>query len=212
MCFAGGEQMDLAEPKVTTTPAKPGRRWHQFGLKTLFVLPVVVGLLLVLYLYWNDWRRHRPPYMNHDSNEYFVACDDFFDDLKAGRLDHAYDAASARFKKQMSRSEFETTIGRFLALQQIDDGVGGRHSGPTYSNQVLDRNWCCHSEAVSGPDKKVTELCVWVLTDVSDDSFFYRRPPPPRVEEMQILEFSQAEWESNTMPDLKPSWEKQPSP
>jgi hypothetical protein len=49
---------------------------------------------------------------------------------------------------------------------------------------------------------------VWVLTDVSDDSFFYRRPPPPRVEEIQIREFSQAEWESETMPDPKPSWVK----
>jgi len=183
----------------------PMRRWLQFNLKTLMLLPVVVGI----GTYWYDWAKHRPPYKEYAKDEYPAACDEFFDDLDAGRLDHAYESTSARFKEQMSRSEFETTVGRYLALQPIEEGVVAQGTIPIYANYVLDRNWCYRSRAGNGPGKKVTEFCVWVLTDVSDDSFFYRRPPPPRVEEIQIREFSQAEWKSETMPELKPSWERE---
>jgi hypothetical protein len=43
-------------------PVKPKRRWFQFGLKSLFALPVVIGLPLALYVYWADWTQNRPPY------------------------------------------------------------------------------------------------------------------------------------------------------
>jgi hypothetical protein len=190
--------------RIETNPLK-STRWFQYRLRTLFVLPVLVGLLLVLYLYWDDWRMQRPPHKKYDSKQYYAALDEFFDDLDAGRLDHAYDSTSARFKKQMSHSDFETTVGRFLALPQIKEGVVTRLSGPRWSTHAMDRNWSYRSEAVNGPDNKVIEFCVWVLTDVADDSFFYRRPPPPRVEEMQIQEFGQEEWKSKPVPVPKPS-------
>jgi hypothetical protein len=196
-------------------PVKPKRRWFQYRLKSLFVLTLVVGLALAFYLYWDDWQKQRPPHKKYDSNEYLAACNDFFDDLKAGRLDHAYEATSTRFKKRMSRIEFETTVGRFLALRNGPklDGVVAQASILANAHRyVLDRNGCYRSDAVDGPDNKVTELCVWVLTDVADDSFLYRRPPPPRVEEIQVREFSEAEWKSEKLPDPKPSWDHEPTP
>jgi hypothetical protein len=189
-------------------PTKPTKRF-QYRLKTLFVLTLAVALPLGLYVYWDEWRKQRPPYRDYDHNEYSAVCNEFFDDLKAGRLDHAYDSTSARFKKQMSRREFDTTIGRFLALPQIEEGVVGRGSVPIHANYVLERNWTFRSAAVNGPDKKVTEFSVWVLTDVADDSFFYRRPPPPRVEQIQVHEFSQDEWKNETLPELRPTWDQE---
>jgi hypothetical protein len=192
--------MDQHEPN----PIKPTKR---FRLKTLFQFLVVVGVPLGLYFYWDDWKRHRPPYQEYAKEEYQAVCMEFFDDLAAGRLDHAYDATSARFKKQMSRSEFHTTVGRFLALTHIEEGVMGQLSGPSSSDNVLSRNWCFSSRAAKGPDKKVTEFCIWVRTEWSEDSFFYRRPPPPRVEEIQVREISEAEWENSDVPS--PSWEQE---
>jgi hypothetical protein len=145
--------MDQSEPN----PIKPKRRWFQYRLKSLFVLTLVVGLIMALYAYWDDWRRQRPPYKEYAKDEYPAACDEFFDDLDAGRLDHAYDSTSARFKKQISRSEFETVVGRYLALQPIEEGVVAQGSIPIYANYVLDRNWCHRSRAGNGPGKKVTE-------------------------------------------------------
>jgi len=98
-------------------PVKPKRRRFQFGLKSLFVLPVIVGLLLVLYIYWVDWKNHRSYNLDNENQEavfwYFV------EDLKANRLDHAYDSTSARFKKRTTRDHFDALIRSYSDLRQL---------------------------------------------------------------------------------------------
>jgi len=63
--------MDRDEQNPTKT--RPRRRWFQFNLKTLLLLPALVGLPLGSYLYWEDWRKHRPPFAHVDGSLYYMA-------------------------------------------------------------------------------------------------------------------------------------------
>ena len=177
----------LDEPIPTAN--RPKQRWFQFSLKTLFVLPVIVGLLLVLHIYWVDWRKYRPPYRDTDLTAYTSAHDRFYQKLKDGSLESAYNSTSSRFKERTSRSEFEAIVHRFLAKL---NGPSSQEVGAMTSG-IMDwrlpgvrrsHRWT----AIKGRNNSITVLWIWVGTDEQDDSFFYRRPPPPRVEEIQIDE------------------------
>jgi hypothetical protein len=174
--------MDHDEQNPIQTAARPRRRWFQFSLKTLLLLPVFVGLPLGSYLYWNDWRKHRPPFERVDGSLYNVAFWSFKADLHAGRLDHAYDSTSGDFKRRMSRQEFQSLIVGHPALQQWSeaDWVGMHENKDVYAI------------AIRGPNTKIAELWVWVAP--SRDSIFFRRPPPPRVAEIQIREVAEDDW------------------
>jgi len=175
---------------------KPKRRWFQFNLKTLLLLPLLVGAPLGCYLYWDEWRRHRPPFEQVDGWLYDVAIFNFKADLCAGRLDHAYDSTSVDFKRRMSRSSFHSMIQRYPALQGWSeaDWVG------THDNQDD------LAIAIRGPNNKIVELWVWAAS--SEDSIFHRRPPPPCVAEIQIREVAEDDWwKAAFSPELKPHWE-----
>jgi len=60
-------------------------------------------------------------------------------------------------------------------------------------------------QIVSGPDRRVYEVWVWL---VMKDSILSRRPPIPKVEEIQIREVDPSV-PSHLWPDLKPSWEQE---
>ena len=183
---------------------KPKRRSFQYRLKTLLLLPVVVGLLLVLYLYWDEWKKYRPPNQQYDFDEYEAAFNRFADDLQSGRTDQAYESTSARFRNKMSLDDFKSLIGNHPAIQE--DQVPTREFRYESSDTMPLWNWSTHGLTVRGSDNTTVFLCAWV---VMDDSFFHRRPPPPRVEEIQVRSYSQAEWESRTVTPLLPSWEQE---
>jgi len=175
---------------------KPTGRWFQFNLKALLLLPVFVGLPLGSYLYWDDWRKHRPPFEYFDGSLYYMAFWSFKADLSAGRVDHAYDSTSGDFKRRMSRREFQSLIVSHPALQQWSesDWVG------THSFQDD------YAIAIRGPNQKIVELWVWVAS--GEDSIFLRRPPPPCVAEIQIRVVAEDEWWKQAFsPELKPKWE-----
>ncbi len=185
--------------QIETNPIrpKPKRRWFQFSLKTLLLLPVFVGLPLGSYLYWDDWRKHRPPFERIDGSLYLTAIFSFKADLCAGRLDHAYDSTSVDFRRRMSRSSFQSMIQRYPALQGWSeaDWVGAH-----------DINQDDLAIAIRGPNNKIVELWVWAAS--SEDSIFHRRPPPPCVAEIQIREVAEDDWwKAAFSPELKPNWE-----
>jgi hypothetical protein len=136
-----------------------------------------------------------------------VACDIFVADLKAGRLDQAYESTSAKFKTQMSRKQFESLIYAFPLIRGWGDSVPDSYtfSGPEVDDRVPLSSWSEHQFTKRRWfDNRSIELWVWV---VRDDSFFYRRPPPPRVEEIQIRDI---DWPpSQSHQPLKPSWERE---
>jgi hypothetical protein len=182
-------------------PVMPKRRWFQYRLKTLFVLPVVVGLLLLLYLYWDNWRRQRPPFQRYDVDQYQAAYKDFIEDVKLDRLDRAYESTSTRFKTQMSRSQFRDLISRYPAVRE--QRLGCTFHGPQWGKHVPLRNSAVYYEFTNGSDGGVIELYVWV---VMDDSFFNRRPPQPQVEEILIQEQDASKRQFGAR--LPPSWER----
>src|SRR5260370_13745088 len=100
-----------------TSPAKPKRPWHQYRLRTLLLLPVVVGLLLGLFLNW-DWKRYRPPYRTYDTTSYHRVFHDFADRLRMGDVTSAYDLMSQNYQSQVSRSEFDSLIRAKPALSK----------------------------------------------------------------------------------------------
>ena len=111
-------------------PVKPKRRRFQFGLKSLFVLPVIVGLLLVLYIYWVDWKNHRSYNLDNENQEavfwYFV------EDLKANRLDlkQAYpDCIFGRCRGRLRARSFSASCHRPRSL--------GSDFGLTFDNFFL---------------------------------------------------------------------------
>ncbi len=72
---------------------EPKGRW----LKSVMLLPVVVVLLLALFFYWNDWRKHRSPYREDEFEEYFepfVKTLQHFMERQA-KLDFSYSAVGA---------------------------------------------------------------------------------------------------------------------
>lgn len=189
-------------------PIKPKRRWFQFNLKTLLLLPVIAGL----GTYWYDWSRHRPPYRRYDVDERSAAWSSFLEEIRNGELDQAYDSTSARFKRQMSRTQFHDLVRSHPALQQQSDNWLGNYNGPASRGSGLNALRTCYDFASDfrESDGTVIELWIWV---VIDDSFFYLRPPPPRVEEILIREFAEADWRKKRFsPVMLPSWERQPSP
>jgi len=58
-------------------PTKPKMRWFQYRLKSLFVLTLIVGI----GTYWYDWRQHRPPVQEYDSEPHRMAFERFAEDL-----------------------------------------------------------------------------------------------------------------------------------
>jgi hypothetical protein len=189
------------QENLIMTTTRPKRRWFQFGLKSLFVLPVVVGILLAAYLYWDDWRRQRPPYRAFDFHPFDVAYQDFVEDLRAGRFGYAYESTSPRFKKHMSRSDVEAMIRRDLS-RSLRQPYRIRCSSIRRGAEL--KNWLTAIYQFQGEDTKAMELWVWV---VMDDSFFNRRPPIPRVEDIQIREVvATNSSEQGFAPDLPPRW------
>jgi len=170
--------MNMDQSNPTTTAAKPKRRWYQFNLKTLLLLPLVVGIST----YWYDWRKHRPPYKKYDS----TAFRRLMKDLKNGRLDDAYESTSAGFKKRLSRDQLADLVNRYCSTPK--DPFFYRKFSPHQPSSL--RHWSAHHVAVNLPTK-VVELRVWT---VREDSVFCRRPPLEKVESLQVVEFSQAEW------------------
>jgi hypothetical protein len=201
---------------------RPKRSWFQFRLKTLFLLLVIAGSFLALYLFWDDWRKQRPPHQEYDDAPYRAAFIKFANDFKQGDLAHAYESTSSRFKQQMSRSELEILIYRFPKLVEIqlfdDRGFIGAKLNRTAGEcqvKLLDdrdaglRNGMTGVVRIRERAGRGIEAWVWV---VMHDSFFCRRPPPPRVEELQIREIGEAGWQSETLPALLPSWDQEPVP
>jgi len=193
---------------------KPKTRWLRYWLKTLLLPLVIAGLFLALYLYWDDWRKQKPPFMDYDDAPYRAAFMNFVNDLKLGNLGHAYESTSARFKQHMSRSELEILIYTFPRLAEIELFEYGGFIGADLNRTADDceiksindrdaglRNWMTDIVRIRERDGRGIEVWVWV---VMDDSFFHRRPPTPRVEEIQIREISEAQWQSETLPSLLP--------
>jgi tetratricopeptide (TPR) repeat protein len=190
--------------QIETNRIKPKRRWFQFSLKTLLLLPVFVGLPLGSYLYWDDWRKHRPPFVGVDVWRYEVPFWRFEADLRAGRIDQAYDSTSVGFKRRMSRNSFHSIIQRYPALQEWSEADWvGTHDNLDQDN--LDSQNIL-AIAIRGPNGKISELWVWVAP--SEDSIFHRRPPPPCVAEIQIREVAEDDWwKAAFSPELTPNWE-----
>ncbi len=192
-------------------PTKPKMRWCQYRLKTLLLLPVVVGIGSYCYA----WRQHRPPIQEYDSEPYRMAFERFAEDLKSRNLNHAYASTSARFKHRMSPSQFEVLMRSYPTVSEIevfeerwadDDAIRWADD-----DAIGLRNWMTVIQRIRGRDGKWIELWVWV---VMNDSFFYRRPPVPQVEEVQIrtidgMYLLDLFVPFEPPPDLKPSWEQE---
>jgi hypothetical protein len=186
-------------------PIKPKRRWFQYRLKSLFVLTLGVGLLLALYLYWDDWRKQRPPFRDYDNRQYRAAFHDFVHDVATGNLDHAYDSTSVRFKTQMTRSRFQEMIDHYPTLRlpgmpsdwngsawdKINTHLVGYLCHDFEGVEVPPTKWSTNCIAIEGPEGRVVEFWLWV---VRRDSFLYHRPPPARVEDIEIREMDSAKW------------------
>jgi hypothetical protein len=96
----------------------------------LLLLPVVVGSSLSVSIYWDEWRKHRPPYKDCVS-ELHATFDDFVDDLRSGRLERAYDSTSDRFKKLVSRRP----------LVRMDDSFFQLRPSPPRVEEVRIQEW-----------------------------------------------------------------------
>jgi hypothetical protein len=174
----------------------------QYRLKSLFVLPLVVGVAM----YWYDWSRHRPPHQSYDGAFFGAAYWEFEQSVFGGERerDRAYDSTSARFKANLSRQQFEDMIRPHATLRQCQ--TRQNFDLKNKDDNGL-RGWLTAIRMIRGDDGQTIELWVWV---VIKDSFFYRRPPMPQVEEFQIREISEAEWKSGVTPPLLASWERKP--
>jgi hypothetical protein len=148
------------------------------------ILGALAALLLLaavgLVYYWLDWREARREWRNRDSAEYLKAYGAFLADVRAGRLDEAYQATTSAFRKRVSRTAFEERVNRYLDFERRPDArgvqAGGGGSGPnqeTYTYTMED-----------GEGKRLQKS----VTVKHEDSFFYRRPPPPRVSEFSVEE------------------------
>ena len=189
---------------------KPKRRWFQFGLKSLFVLPVVVGLALALYLYEEDWKKHRPPLRTYDYRQYKAAFGNFVEDLKADRIADAYESTSASFKRRMSLGQFDELIRRYPTVTSGPllelDWYSERQSGIKSWEEVPLRNWSTHMRAgFKAPDCSHVELWAWV---VMYDNYFHSRPPLPKVEAIEIRVETQWPYHPTDLPPLPP-WERE---
>ncbi len=151
--------------------------------------------------------RHRHRQYYESQYPYERAYNGFIEDLRADRLDRAYESTSARFKRQMSYSQFEELLRRHPAITRDDDTEQIARSQNVIRfpmNKKTLRTWCYFAKETRGAHGRIDELWVWVVVN---DSYLCRFPPEPQVEEIQIREVVTSKPEK-----VVPSWEQEPAP
>ena len=172
----------------------------QFGLRTLLLIPVLVGILLAAFMYLRGWRDHRPGYQQYDGQQYQAAYLEFIGHVQAGRIDAAYDVTSDGFRQHMSREQFKDLFRRYpeiLRGEQMGAGGGGPAQGD--SVPLVNGTLYNHSYELTPGDRRIG-LWIWV---VMRDSLCHHRPPTPQVEEIAVREINERNW--NQWP--QPTWQ-----
>jgi hypothetical protein len=184
----------------TGLPADSALRQHLSPIAGGFTLGgIILPLVLLAGAVWYcvDWRNARtettdhgnwPRYVRGDEREYKVAADAFLADVRAGRLDAAYESTSSGFKKRMSRQEFFDLLNKYPAVKHPPDArTIGMHSGSSgpwgTSDHYLFHNQASFQEGRTFGDKASFDCNITVARD---DRIFHYRPRPPRVDEFTL--------------------------
>jgi hypothetical protein len=182
-----------AEPAPRQRPSPIARGFALGGI----VLPVVLFAGAVWYCV--DWRNarkaaadqeNRPQFVGNDERKYEETAKAFLADIRAGRLDAAYESTSAGFKKRMSRQAFFDLVDKYPAVKRPPDARIGMHSGESgpwsTSDQYLFHNRACFQEGATFADKASFDC---TITVVRDDRIFHYRPRPPCVDDFTLKEW-----------------------
>jgi hypothetical protein len=159
------------------------RRRSETGIWTVRVI-MAFGIFLPLLLlvgvvyYWVDWQSAREELRSGgDSADFQRVAHTFFEDIKAERLDAAYQATTTGFKKRMSKEQFEKLVKRYPAIKCGPGtdivGVGGGGG------------WDHGTERYTVKDAEGKHIQVSVVVR-QEDSIFHRRPPLPKVDEFTV--------------------------
>ena len=186
----------------------PSEAAPQQRLSTIARTLSLGGILLPLALlagvvwYYVDWRNarieatddgNRTRYVGGNEREYEEAADAFVADIRAGRLDAAYQSTSAGFKKRMSRQEFFDLIDKYPAVKRPPEtpvvvSSQSGFSGPWgMSDHYLFHNQASFHHALAWADRASFDCTIIVARD---DRIFYCRPRPPRVDEFTLKELN----------------------
>jgi len=171
---------DVNEPEPE---ARRGGWIYRLLVFAAVALPVLLAAFGISY-YW-DWKEARNEDMRRASNsEYFAkARDAFMEPLRAGRIDDAYAATSDRFKRRISREQFDELARRYeqyrKAREQVRGGGAGMSGGSSGQTEYE------YAEVEKGKTVVVT----WTIRR-DPDSIFVRDPPPVHVDDFTIEERS----------------------
>jgi hypothetical protein len=186
-----------AWPEIALPPARAVDTTRPSGW--VFRLLTLGGILLPLALvagvlsYYQEWKETR--IMAQISNtsphpDYAPVRKAFYTDLRAGRIDEAYQSTTADFKTRISRDRLAELAKQYTAYlngpKDPDFGGGMGSSGGGY-------DFLTEYEYGKLAEGKIVQVSMTIRRD--RDSIFFRRPPPLKVHDFKVEETAARERE-----------------
>jgi hypothetical protein len=151
------------------------------------ILPVALAVGAVYY--YLEWQQARDEEMRKASNSsYFSpARDEFYDHLRAGRVDEAYASTSEDFKSRIGRKRFDELTRRYADYRKArEKGVGASGAGVSSGLDSL-----TETEYAEVDKGRFVHVTMTIRRD--RDSILMRTPPPVRVDDFDVVETADPE-------------------
>jgi len=165
------------------TGARPGG----WAASLLTAAGVILPIFLAIggFYYYTEWQdeRDRRSVEASSSTFFSTARDDFFEPLKAGRIDDAYAATTESFKKRISRGQFDELVGKYNNFEKDRHQHRGGGASSSSSGETLTEQGYFEID-----DGRVMQMTVTYRGD--RDSVLYRTPPPVRVDDFNVEEWA----------------------
>jgi hypothetical protein len=172
---------------VTGAIARPGGWIFRLLAVGGVILPIV--LAVGAFYYYQEWQRARDEEGRKASyGSYFSpARNEFYDHLRAGRIDEAYASTTADFKTRISRERFGELARRYADYLKLrDKRLGASGGGGTLGSDFLSDY--DYAEVEKG---RIVQVTLTIRRE--RDSILLRTPPPVRVDDFSVEDKAEPE-------------------